>query len=207
MKQNERCGFTLIELLIVVAIIGILAAIAVPNFLNAQIRAKVAHCVADMRTVGNALETYRLDNNAYPPWTQNRVIGSDETHPNQIRFYRITTPIAYLNSIPRDPFVRDNGNPKVTYDFQNWGYAYDYVNNEAHAGWGHVWRLNGWGPDLRNSWAGAREFDSLQEGCPNGSPAFVYRPSNGLASYGDIVRVGAKDPNHPNWYCPIENGY
>ncbi len=62
-------GFTLIELLIVVAIIGILAAIAVPNFLNAQIRAKVARAYADEKSIGTALEAYRLDQNAYPDGT------------------------------------------------------------------------------------------------------------------------------------------
>ena len=60
-------GFTLIELLIVVAIIAILAAIAVPNFLEAQTRAKVSRVLSDMRTVNTALETYKIDNNKYPP--------------------------------------------------------------------------------------------------------------------------------------------
>lgn len=63
-------GFTLIELLIVVAIIAILAAIAVPNFLEAQTRSKVSRAASDMRTLATALEAYFVDNNLYPGMAQ-----------------------------------------------------------------------------------------------------------------------------------------
>jgi len=59
-------GFTLIELLIVVAIIAILAAIAVPNFLEAQVRSKVSRAKADQRSLATAIESYFVDNNLYP---------------------------------------------------------------------------------------------------------------------------------------------
>lgn len=59
-------GFTLIELLVVVGIISILATIAIPNFLEANIRSKVSRMKSDMRTIAIAVETYRIDNNHCP---------------------------------------------------------------------------------------------------------------------------------------------
>ena len=59
-------GFTLIELLIVVAIIGIIAAIAIPNLLNAIHRGRQKRSMADMRTIATAIGTYATDMNYYP---------------------------------------------------------------------------------------------------------------------------------------------
>ena len=89
----RRSGFTLIELLIVVAIIGILAAIAVPNFLNAQTRAKIARVYSDIKAQGTALEQYRLDNNNYPPSNVSRSALASST-----------TPVAYIATLPMDIF-------------------------------------------------------------------------------------------------------
>jgi general secretion pathway protein G len=66
MKMRRQSGFTLIELLIVVAIIGIIAAIAIPNLLNAIDRSKQKRTMADMRSIGTACEEYAIDNNFYP---------------------------------------------------------------------------------------------------------------------------------------------
>lgn len=66
MKKNQK-GFTLIELLIVVAIIGIIVAIAIPNLLNAIQRAKQRRSMGDARTIATACEAYAVDLNRYPP--------------------------------------------------------------------------------------------------------------------------------------------
>jgi type II secretion system protein G len=66
MKKRNSKGFTLIELLIVVAIIGIIVAIAIPNLLNAIQRAKQKRTMADMRTAGTGAEAYAVDFNHYP---------------------------------------------------------------------------------------------------------------------------------------------
>jgi general secretion pathway protein G len=64
--RRKDSGFTLIELLIVIAIIGILAAIAIPNLLNALQRGKQKRTMADIRNLATAIESYNVDNNFYP---------------------------------------------------------------------------------------------------------------------------------------------
>jgi prepilin-type N-terminal cleavage/methylation domain-containing protein len=95
-------GFTLIELLIVVAIIAILAAIAVPNFLEAQTRAKVARVKADNRTVATAMESYRVDYNNYVKATDKHFAlwnsADFPANPEYTVLERLSTPVAYITT-------------------------------------------------------------------------------------------------------------
>jgi len=96
--MTGKRAFTLIELLIVVAIIAILAAIAVPNFLEAQVRAKASRVRSDLRALAMAMEAYRVDWNSYtfaaPSADRGDLAG----------WVQITTPVAYISRIPSDPF-------------------------------------------------------------------------------------------------------
>ncbi len=64
MVQNKK-GFTLIELMIVVAIIGILAAIAIPNFIRYQLKAKTAEAKTNLKAIGTSQEAYRAEMDGY----------------------------------------------------------------------------------------------------------------------------------------------
>src|SRR5689334_15687009 len=90
-----RKGFTLIELLIVVAIIAILAGIAVPNFLEAQVRYKVTRSLAEMRTIATASEIYRIGHRGALPGNPAKNMF------NWIARYEywsaLTTPTAYMS--------------------------------------------------------------------------------------------------------------
>ena len=61
-NSNRKSGFTLVEIMIVVAIIGLLAAIAIPNFVKARTRAQANACIANLKQIEGAKETYMLEN-------------------------------------------------------------------------------------------------------------------------------------------------
>ncbi len=198
MFNKNTQGFTLIELLIVVAIIGILAAIAVPNFLNAQTRAKIARIEADFKAIGTALEMYKLDNGKYISRAHNISWPS--------RFHPLTTPVSYLSQGRwPDPFApkgyeTPDGDP-INYAYESKGWKTDSnplgqgygtfakkFNNSPHQ-WLHgkesnyEWALISAGPDSDlQADAGARSKpDDI---------FFLYASSNGVKSAGDIIRFG-----------------
>ncbi|HMJ92367.1 MAG TPA: type II secretion system protein [Candidatus Acidoferrum sp.] len=61
LKNNRKAGFTLVEIMIVVAIIGLLAAIAIPNFIRARQSSQVNACINNLRQIEGAKATYALE--------------------------------------------------------------------------------------------------------------------------------------------------
>ncbi|MFH1737905.1 MAG: prepilin-type N-terminal cleavage/methylation domain-containing protein [bacterium] len=171
METYNRKSFTLIELLIVVAIIGILAAIAVPNFLNARMRATVAKMETDVKALGDALTMYRIDNGCFFEHMGSNPI--EEWSP-------LTTPVSYIASIPLDPFR----NPKVQPLYQSSSQAYGYTSfgpSKCRSDWA----IKGLGPDKDEDFTGSEFTPQLEGQFLKG----LYNPSNGLSSSGDIIHT------------------
>ena len=195
----RRCGFTLIELLIVVAIIGILAAIAVPNFLNAQLRARIARTNGDLRALGMALEAYVVDHNRYP----NNTVRNGRTDLT-VDLWDLTTPVSYISNIDfRDIFKAQQGNTgnnAESYLYFNYyfvpsplltGNWINRINRSDLSTRGYC--LASWGPDrLQNAieWVYVQRRDGSGD-LGNGR---IYAPTNGLISGGDIGRWGGNVP-------------
>jgi prepilin-type N-terminal cleavage/methylation domain-containing protein len=106
-----KSGFTLIELLIVIAIILILIAIALPNFLEAQLRAMVTNAESEMRSIKVAVVSYSLDHPFFPADIMEMgvsVPGPSHSWTRSILAWKqITTPVQYMTSVPEDRFLYD----------------------------------------------------------------------------------------------------
>lgn len=196
-------AFTLIELLIVVAIIAILALIALPNFHEAQVRAKTTRVKADMRTLATALEAYvvdqgqypQCDNNGWPRW-----------------MVQLSTPVAYVNTAHHaDPFLNLRGpatqrvHPYFYYGFNEVQCLNTYQPGQLflpsvqRAGSRRIqwWMLMSVGPNqLRdnNGRGTVVQYENLVD--PACFSNFCYDPSNGTVSIGDILRPGGGIGGH-----------
>jgi hypothetical protein len=142
-----------------VSVAMILSAIAIPNFLEAQVRSKISRTKADMRTLSTAIESYNVDHGTYPPGNRDEL---RET-PNML-----TTPVAYITRIPEDPFSPESGG-KICYYLK----GNDYLLYAA-------------GPDRVIDIDPEADFDPQDRYKMIDK---IYDPTNGTVSKGDIIRT------------------
>jgi len=106
-RANRQRGFSLIEIMVVVVIMGILAALVVPNLLDRPDQARVVAARQDISSLMQALKLYRLDNGRYPTNEQGLRALSERPTTGNVNNWR-----SYLDRLPNDP----------------WGAPYQYLN-------------------------------------------------------------------------------
>ena len=110
LNERKQGGFTLIEIMVVVVILGILAALVVPQVMNRPDQAKVTVAKGDIKAIGAALDMYKLDNYSYPS-TQlglDALVEKPGGNPQPKNWNRD----GYLKRVPKDP----------------WGNEYQYLS-------------------------------------------------------------------------------
>ena len=234
--QGVNKGFTITELLFVVGIIAILAAVAIPNLLAAQVRAKVARVKADMAGIATAIEAYWVDYGSLPPHAWGRNPRPTTNNPSQassleyleLRAFRsLTTPVAHIGGGMEtfvDPFSVGRAThygyqtPDLDLPLDSTRPFYQMAFGSSVGASEHVvYLLSGFrvaphsvqrtgyvltsvGPDGLHQTSvalwGATDPPDWQGTTASGRPEafWIYDPSNGAASNGDLIRVGGQPP-------------
>ena len=114
-KNRSQLGFTLIEVMVVIAIIGIMATLIVPQIMSKPNEARVIAAKQDINSLVQALKLYRLDNSRYP--TTEQGLSALVAKPTSEPIPQNWKPNGYVDRLPKDP----------------WGFAYQYSNPGARA--------------------------------------------------------------------------